>query len=165
MGTPGIENVYDKIQDLVGRPVYPLDIDAIVNGVKPWGSEAENTSLLQQFLRLQLLPTLESADAALLQALLEALHYGWVSKAGPDMLHGCWDHFKGGVYLSEKVVNWVEDGEPLVIYLSLLHGTYHARRCAEWNEVVAWPDGRYRSRFVYRGKTLAVDPPSFKVPK
>jgi hypothetical protein len=98
-----------------------------------------------------------------LMALVSAHLKGWVSAASPSMTHGVWDHFKGGVYLSDRVERCADSGEPRVSYLSLLHGTWHSRRVSQWNSVVAWPDGLLRSRFVYRGANLSVPAPSFKV--
>jgi len=96
-------------------------------------------------------------------ALREAVNNSWISDAGPRMHHGLYDHFKGGVYSSERVALWVEDGSPVVIYVSLANGATFVRKCSEWNEVVQWPDGKYRSRFVFRGVGCSQEP-SFKVP-
>lgn len=104
----------------------------------------------------------EALDVA--EGLLHAYAKRWVATAGMDMRHGIHDHFKGGVYLSTEVVRFVEDNEPLVNYVSMIFGTKHARRAAEWNEVVQWPDGMWRSRFVFRGETLQTMAPYFKVP-
>lgn len=100
---------------------------------------------------------------------LEMLHYGidkqhgWLSESGYHMPLGVYDHFKGGVYMVDRVLRWAEDGEPVVSYLSLTEGSWHGRRCSEWAEVVQWPDGKFRSRFVYRGPDLRTAAPSFKV--
>ncbi len=107
---------------------------------------------------------LTGEDSALVQGFLMAIHRGWVSKAGWVMKHGIWDHFKGGIYRSERVERCADTGEPRVSYLSMLFGTPHSRRASQWNEVVMWPDGQYRSRFVYRGSDLTVHSPPFKVP-
>ncbi len=89
-----------------------------------------------------------------------------VSRAGPDMRHGIYDHFKGGLYRSEGIWRWASgDGEDVVSYWSVYHQTPHARFAWQWNEIVRWPDGRWRSRFVYRGPDLSTPEPSFKVPK
>lgn len=76
---------------------------------------------------------------------------------------GVFDHFKGGVYLVERLARSADTGEPIVVYLSLHHGTWHTRRLSQWNEVVPWPDGVERARFVYRGPDAEVPEPSFKV--
>lgn len=115
-------------------------------------------------------PILTSAEVEEVQGLMETLRVGverspgWISEIGDHMPLGIYDHFKGGVYLSDRVVRWAETGEPAVVYVSMVFfGTWHARRCCEWAEVVKWPDGKYRSRFVYRGPDLKVPEPSFKV--
>lgn len=101
--------------------------------------------------------------------LLEMLHYGidknhgWLSEMGPHMPLGIYDHYKGGVYMADRVLQWEEDGAPIVSYLSMTIGRWFGRRCAEWAEVVQWPDGKYRSRYVYRGPDLRTPEPSFKV--
>jgi hypothetical protein len=78
---------------------------------------------------------------------------------------GIYDHFKGGVYLITGYSRWASgNGEPVIEYLSMLFGTKHTRLLDQWIEVVKWPDGRYRSRFIYRGANLTVAEPSFKVP-
>src|SRR5208282_5361613 len=66
-------------------------------------------------------------------------------------LGGIYDHFKGGIYLIRDFSSWASGrGELVVEYLSMLFGTKHSRIGSEWCEVVQWPDGKYRSRFVYR---------------
>ena len=47
----------------------------------------------------------------------------------------------------------------------MVFGTDHTRFVREWCEVVQWPDGKYRSRFVYRGPDLTTPAPQFKVPR
>jgi hypothetical protein len=96
-------------------------------------------------------------------SLRDSVSDNWLSEAGPRMPHGIYDHFKGGVYLTERVALWVDDDSPVVFYVSLVNGAAYCRRCSEWNEVVQWPDGKYRSRFVFRGIGCSEEP-SFKVP-
>jgi len=82
------------------------------------------------------------------------------------MKFGIYDHYKGGVYLACGISTW-ESGscrEPVVEYTSMTFGTRHARLLTQWNEMVTWPDGEKRSRFVYRGADLTTPEPSFKVP-
>lgn len=78
---------------------------------------------------------------------------------------GVWDHFKGGIYLVERTARSADTDEPVVVYLSLVHGTWHVRRLDQWFEIVTWPDGRARGRFVYRGPTAETPEPVFKVPR
>lgn len=160
MATEGIGNIFDALSDMLNASVYPDDVlELIANKPEP------PRSFVGAFLKLFSPPgfaaTFDQAD--LIQGLLECLHRHWVSEAGPRMKHGIWDHFKGGVYLSEDL-GMNAAGELEVRYLSLLYGTKHQRRCSQWNEVVQWPDGQYRSRFIYRGVNLeSSEPPSFKV--
>lgn len=114
--------------------------------------------------------SLNSAQIAEVTGLLELVHHdthnspSWMSTAGRFMPLGVYDHFKGGVYLVDRVELCADSHEFRVSYLSLVHATYHSRRASEWNEIVVWPDGKYRSRFVLRGNDLKVPEPSFKVP-
>jgi hypothetical protein len=93
--------------------------------------------------------------------------YSWVTEVGPDIPMGIYDHFKGGVYLATGVAHWASgDMEYTVEYVSLL-GPHAGKKCNrfawQWAEVVQWPDGKYRSRFVYRGRGENVPPPPWKV--
>jgi hypothetical protein len=72
------------------------------------------------------------------------------------------DHFKGGIYLATQLATSTDTGEAMVVYCSVIYGTWHVRRSDEWNEVVWWPDGKMRSRFVARKRPE--QPPAFKVP-
>lgn len=87
----------------------------------------------------------------------------WISTAGKFMPLGVYDHFKGGIYLVDRVELCADTSEFRVSYLSLVFATYHSRRANEWNEIVVWPDGKYRSRFVLRGNDLKTPEPPFKV--
>ncbi len=117
-------------------------------------------------------PTIDAADMLTLGRFCECVitdgfYEGLIiSSAGPKMQHGIYDHFKGGVYKTQSVIPWAgAEGGHILEYVSLNYGTDHSRLCQEWNEIVAWPDGRYRSRFVYRGPDLNTPPPTFKVEK
>jgi hypothetical protein len=101
-------------------------------------------------------------ESILIAKLAHAREHGWVSMAGEDMRHGIWDHFKAGIYVSTQVVTNVETHELMVVYCSTIYGTWFVRRCDEWNELVEWPDGKYRSRFVLREDSSRA--PDFKVP-
>jgi len=119
---------------------------------------------IKQMRELNRKPKPTAEEARLILMLAQAREQGWVSTAGPEMRHGAWDHFKGGVYISTQVVMNVdsqEAQEPMVIYCSATYGTWFARRCEEWNELVEWPDGKYRSRFVLRKDASLA--PEFKV--
>lgn len=69
------------------------------------------------------------------------------------------------MYLVERLARSADTDEPMVVYLSLIHGTWHVRRIEQWFEIVTWPDGMARGRFVYRGPTAETPEPSFKVPR
>lgn len=155
MATDGIPDVYAKLREF--GEVANETIDRLAR-TPPEVPE----SLVGRFLRLTGFRASDD-QADLIQGLLEALCFHWVSSAGPEMKHGVWDHFKGGIYLSDGLGISADTGELEVEYISLLHGTRHHRRCSQWNEVVQWPDYKYRSRFVYRGPTLETLAPIFKV--
>lgn len=87
-----------------------------------------------------------------------------VSCAGPTMPHGIWDHFKGGIYLTQGFGAWASgNGEGVVAYISMSNGKAFYRLATQWNEIVRWPDGQLRSRFIYRGPDLSTPAPTFKV--
>jgi hypothetical protein len=163
--TPGFEDVHATLAEWAGLEISEAvrqRIDkAVLDGQRIGGSYRK------EFWRLAIDPEsvpLTNEQEQLVEGLFDCLAHGWVSKAGPGMQHGVWDHFKGGLYLSLGIATDAERDCWQVEYLSLYHATRHHRRVGSWNEVVKWPDGRYRSRFIYRGPTLEADPPSFRVP-
>ncbi len=107
---------------------------------------------------------------ALVQGLLECVdpnnQYDFPPYTDPEAdLVGIYDHFKGGVYLVTGFGSWASgNGERVVEYISMIFGTKHYRLATQWGEVVQWPDGKYRSRFVYRGPSMRSHEPPFKVP-
>lgn len=107
---------------------------------------------------------IDDANLTFIGKILESINEGWVSAADYRMMHGIWDHFKGGIYRSMRTERDADSGKARVSYISMVFGTDHSRRAEEWNEVVVWPDGAYRSRFVFRGPDMNTPPPSFKVP-
>lgn len=108
-------------------------------------------------------PELSSGWVELAQQMLECLRDGFLTDSPPKL--GIYDHFKGGVYLVTGHAIWASgSGEPTVEYTSMLFGRKNNRLTSQWVEVVAWPDGRYRSRFVYRGPDMETPEPPFKVP-
>lgn len=179
MATPGIRDVHLRLASVffqVPESEVPLDqrkqAKKLCFEIASLPQTGQDT-FLSRFLKAsrQAQGHLTDAQAEEVQGLLETLHVmisqpraGWISESGPVMHLGIYDHFKGGVYLADLVVRWAEDGDCAVVYVSMLFGTWHARRCSEWAEVVKWPDGKYRSRFVFRGVDLKVAEPSFKVP-
>jgi hypothetical protein len=88
---------------------------------------------------------------------------GWaVDRRTQQVVSGIYDHFKGGVYIVLLPLHkWTGDeGGQVVLYTNLTSEVF-ARHVDVWTEIVKWPDGKYRPRFVLRG-----DPskePSFKV--
>lgn len=111
---------------------------------------------------------LKKKEALLVQGLIECLNsYGspelWTN---PENIRlGVYDHFKGGVYKVRGFSSWESGERELVVeYDSLIFGTPHSRFAWQWCEVVQWPDGKYRSRWVHRGADLHTPAPSFKVP-
>ena len=111
---------------------------------------------------------LKKSESFLVQGLIECLndYQGYDAWTNPDNIRlGVYDHFKGGVYKIRGFSSWASgEGEKVVEYDSLIYGTPHTRLASQWCEVTLWPDGKYRSRFVYRGPDLHTPKPSFKVP-
>lgn len=104
-------------------------------------------------------------DLDLIEGMLQCLHNRntfWHTLPEGVRPHGIYDHFKGGVYKIRGLSEWAGGGQ-VVEYTSMIFGTDHTRLLREWCEVVQWPDGKHRSRFVYRGADLSTPPPSFKV--
>ena len=94
---------------------------------------------------------------AMIRQILVAYDNDWVSDAGPDMEHGVWQYFQGGIYRSLAVATWTGatgDGIPFVSYMSMVSGRQYGRPCSEWAEMVPWPDGTLRSRFIFRGTSV-----------
>jgi hypothetical protein len=151
MATPGIADPFAKLSEITGHEITEAMIYEHI----------DHPEFVSIFLRQY---HVKDGDEDLVTGLLNALDKaGWISEAGPDMKHGVWDHFKGGVYLSDGLGLNADSDELEVEYISLLHGTRHHRRCSSWNEIVQWPDGEYRSRFVLRPTPDTI--PLFKVPK
>lgn len=63
---------------------------------------------------------------------------------------GIYRHHKGGRYLVlHPDVHAASDGHPrLVVYVSLTSGILWARDLHEWHDLVLWPDGVTRPRYV-----------------
>ena len=64
------------------------------------------------------------------------------------VLPGVFKHFKGNSY---RVLFLAKDSETqadVVVYLSLTNGVIWTRPAAMFTEVVEWPDGVHRPRFV-----------------
>ena len=65
---------------------------------------------------------------------------------------GLYQHFKGGHYFVDSVehctTNGFLDGRQYIRYYSLTHQHWVTRDRAEFLEVVPWPDGQHRPRFM-----------------
>jgi len=151
-------------------------IQNVIGEVFDFGAPASRDVLLERFsnaMRAQTGEVLSSLERPIAGGLLELMleHGARVGNpVNPLTKHdsitlGIWDHFKGGVYKVTGFSSWASgNGEKVVGYTSMLFGTDHTRLVNQWCEVVEWPDGKYRSRFVYRGADLKVTAPSWKVP-
>lgn len=53
-------------------------------------------------------------------------------------------HYKGGKYVILFLAKHTSTEEPLVIYQSLLFGSYHARPLSEWFENVPSANGEFQ---------------------
>jgi hypothetical protein len=188
MTTPGIRDVYRHIAGLIlpkfapfaGSP-HPTSVDdfevgavkSIVHRVIAECSKAvPMTGDVKVFLRLasdkfgaDYSPP-NGNDADTIQGLMDAVATTFaISPSDSQTIYlGIYDHFKGGVYKANKVSRFAND-EMYVDYTSLTYGTDHGRFLWEWAEVVKWKDGKYRSRFVFRGPDLRTPEPAFKVPR
>lgn len=180
--TPGFRDVYREIAALLfPKYTHPTSIgDFEVEAVKSLVHRVIAESVIKGmgvphvsvFLRLASdrfggdysPPNGNQADT--IQAFIEAVAtHGSITPTDKlSFTHGVYDHFKGGVYKTNKVSLFAND-ELYVDYTSLTYGTDHARFLWEWAEVVKWPDGKYRSRFVYRGADLRTPEPPYKVPR
>jgi hypothetical protein len=169
MATPGFGEPYTKLTELFLGNTTTDHERSVVHRMVDEAILSTGDSLLNRFLQRvsALVPDkVAGADHALVDGLLRCIANGWYT--GPLTLkeNGIWDHFKGGVYLKTGHGSWASgDGEPVIEYISMIYGTKHYRLASQWCDVVQWPDGGYRSRFVYRGSDLMVQAPSFKVPR
>ncbi len=144
-GSPTTEG--DTFDALYRMVMFLRNDDPYIELITMWGDRSRMSSDLHD----------KDEIRRVLQCGMEG--YPWARPISP----GVWDHFKGGVYAVHGRVLWTgPEGGEVVIYTSMVFGTTHARLVSVWNEIVRWPDGAYRTRFVRR-----FDPkiePSFKVP-
>lgn len=61
---------------------------------------------------------------------------------------GNYKHYKGNMYRVLFMAKHTETEEPLVIYISLENGGIFARPESMWTDLVTWPDGKTRPRFI-----------------
>jgi len=60
-----------------------------------------------------------------------------------------YSHFKGGIYRVHQIAKSADTQEDMVIYESLTHGGFWARRLDDWNQIVNKPKYQYEGpRFV-----------------
>jgi hypothetical protein len=168
MATRGYD-LYATLADCADRafeledPATAFEFKQKVNRIAQAGARL-NGSFGKEFVQEFGTRAVDPADMDLVRGLLQCLADNMLSDVQSGPRPAIWDHFKGGVYRVNKLSMWTEDGAPVVDYTSMIHGTDHIRRVSQWNEVVQWPDFRYRSRFVFRGLTLETRAPHFKVP-
>lgn len=57
-------------------------------------------------------------------------------------------HFKGGFYKVLTVGKDADTGEEIVVYIALEDGETYTRKAYRFEEIVEWPDGTKRARFI-----------------
>jgi hypothetical protein len=125
-------------------------------------SHPEGASLAARFMQKMGDKHLVTHEFELVQGLLECLSpyqaYDPYTTAD-NAPNGIYDHFKGGCYLKMAEGGWASgSNERTFEYLSMTNGKKFYRLATQWCEVVKWRDGKYRSRFVYRGPDLETPP-------
>ena len=71
-----------------------------------------------------------------------------LTETGSKFQHGTYKHFKGHQYRTLMCAKDAISEKDLVVYTALQDGSLWTRPTLDFGEVVLWPDGRYRSRFV-----------------
>ena len=69
----------------------------------------------------------------------------------PEIKQGVYQHYKGGKYLVLFVADVAtngQEGKKEVVYVSLTNGMILCRNLDEFTEVVKWPDGGMKPRFI-----------------
>lgn len=183
MATPGYEP-HQLLWDLFhqnGSPGHTVltpeqrkTVGSIIGYVHENRMHPEASSFVTRFKQMMMEKTgktLDPMNEEIAQGILECLNpcqaYSpfTTTNSVTFKMGGIYDHFKGGIYLVTGSGSWASgEGELVIEYLSMIFGTKHYRLGTQWCEVVQWPDGKYRSRFVYRGPTLLTPEPPFKVP-
>ncbi len=68
-----------------------------------------------------------------------------------DTPPGIYQHYKGDNYrvlfVADESTN-ARKGNKVVVYISLKYGTIHCRDLSEFTEIVDWPDGSKKPRFI-----------------
>lgn len=60
-------------------------------------------------------------------------------------------HFKGGLYIFLGYARHSETKEEMVVYITVPTKEVWVRPKALWEEIVRWPDGQMRPRFIADG--------------
>ena len=73
---------------------------------------------------------------------------------------GVYRHYKGGTYTAVTIAKYHDSEEWFVVYVSHANGATAIRELASpgrdsWTDVLDWPDGEKRPRFVYVGNALS----------
>jgi hypothetical protein len=118
----------------------------IIGLAKEKGENVSEQALLYRF--LSALGVQAEGAPQLIQDLLQCLWHEDLSFGGEKMTHGVYIHYKGGRYRSIGVAIDAETGGQRVQYVSMGDGVIYSRLAIEWGQVVRWPDGRFRSRFM-----------------
>lgn len=92
--------------------------------------------------------TLSPAKQELAEKILRFL---WRGENTGDVRPGTYKHFKGNLYTVEKIALLLkgQSEEPAVIYFANNDPSkVFVRPLCEWYDIVLWPDGEYRLRFM-----------------
>jgi hypothetical protein len=143
----GILDVYRQMAALVlskkPEEVTTVERQAVIVAVDK--SSYTNEPDLDQLLRFLPPPPKEALPA--LRDLLHCIYRGDVTGI-ENFKHGLYTHYKGGKYRTILTAMDSETEKPTVVYVSLSSGEFWVRPLEMFAEIVIWPDGKYRSRFV-----------------
>lgn len=67
----------------------------------------------------------------------------------PSFRSGVYRHCKGGLYKAQGLALEESSLSPVVIYTHLGETLTWTRPLESWQQIVSWPDGTYRPRFVW----------------
>lgn len=163
IGTPIITDFHRYVAQLVtGQAEITKDIrDAVKTAAfETLYQNNVNVGMFLNFCREKEVPVQESVVVDHISFALESLlkkDMWWTSNEPKDFRSGIYDHFKGGVYKAMKVALFVDNDRWFVDYISMTNEKDFGRFLDDWCSLVVWPDGRIRSRFVYRGQDLSAN--------
>jgi len=118
-------------------------------------------SFEERFAEARGFPISDEVERKEVYGLLLCLHLGWWTK--DVQIGGYYDHYKGGYYFVEKLILDTATKQDKFVYQSVYTKKWFGRAPHEWREIVEWPDGVLRSRFIQRGFFEADLEPPFKV--